>query len=57
MIDVCYVISFGFAARMLFQTGLVQRLLEAGKTVAIITPDASDANLYQFTDHPNFKVF
>lgn len=57
MIDVCYVISFGFAARMLFQTGLIKRLLEEGKTVAIITPDASDANLKPFADHPNFKVF
>jgi hypothetical protein len=55
--DVCYVISFGFAARMLLQTGLINRLLAEGKTIAIITPDPNDANLQQFEGHPNLRVY
>jgi len=44
-IDICYIVSHGFAARMVLQTGLLKRLRAAGKKVALITPDANDENL------------
>ncbi len=57
MYDLCYVISFGFAARMLLQTGLIERLTEQGKTVAIITPDPNDPNLRELDSNPRVAVF
>ncbi|MEL6143205.1 MAG: hypothetical protein AAFU67_16510, partial [Bacteroidota bacterium] len=56
-IDVCYVISHGFAARMVLQTGLLIRLADAGKQVAVIAPDASDENLRDVGQHPRIHVF
>ncbi len=57
MFDLCYVISFGFAARMLLQTGLIERLTEQGKRVAIITPDPNDPNLLALENNPRVEVF
>lgn len=56
-IDICYVISHGFAARMLLQTGLIWQLAEQGRQVAIITPDAADANLQDLSQHSNIHVY
>ena len=55
--DLCYVISHGFAARMLFQTGLINQLTERGLKVAIITPDPEDDNLQAFQDNANIQIF
>jgi len=44
-IDICYIVSHGFAARMVLQTGLLKRLRAEGKSVALVTPDANDENL------------
>ena len=29
-VDVCYIVSHGFASRMIFQTGLLQKIIETG---------------------------
>jgi len=55
--DICYVISHGFAARMILQTGLVERLAAAGKSIAIITPDAADDNLTVLKKNPLITVY
>ncbi len=55
--DICYVISHGFAARMILQTGLVERLAAAGKSIAIITPAASDDNLTALKKNPLISVY
>ena len=55
-VDLCFVISHGFAARMLLQTGLVVQLLEAGKRVAIITTDATDKNFDDFQEHSSVSI-
>ncbi len=55
-IDICYVISHGFAARMLLQTGLILKLAEDGLRIAVITPDAKDSNLAELSVHPNIEV-
>ena len=54
--DICYVISHGFAARMLLQTGLILRLADAGKRIAIVTPDADDENLRDLKNNPMISV-
>ncbi|MEM1123350.1 MAG: hypothetical protein AAGJ18_23115 [Bacteroidota bacterium] len=56
-IDVCYIISHGFAARMLLQTGLITRLTEEGKHIAIITPDATDENLRAIAANPRVHIY
>jgi len=55
--DICYVISHGFAARMLLQTGLLTRLTEQGKSIAIITPDPNDENLKALQDNPLVQIY
>ncbi|MEM6963165.1 MAG: CDP-glycerol glycerophosphotransferase family protein [Bacteroidota bacterium] len=55
--DVCYVISHGFAARMLLQTGLLSRLTTHGKSVAIITPDVNDKNFEELRSNPLVKIY
>ena len=44
-VDIAYIVSHGFAARMVMQTNLLGKLVETGKTVALIAPDAEDENL------------
>ena len=56
-VDICYVISHGFAARMLFQTGLITKLTEEGLNIAIITPDPGDDNFKEFEQTPSIKIF
>lgn len=56
-IDICYVISHGFAARMLLQTGLILRLTKEGKSIAIITPDPDDGNLQELKSNPFVHIF
>lgn len=41
-VDICYLVSHGFASRMLTQTDLLGRLQQAGQKVAVICPDPSD---------------
>lgn len=55
--DICYVISHGFAARMLLQTGLIRQLAEAGKTIAIVVPDAEDENLRALAELDNIRIY
>ena len=54
---VCYLISHGFAARMIFQSGLVKRLRAMGKSIAIIAPDAKDPNLVQNCEKYGVKLY
>jgi len=56
-IDVCYIISHGFAARMLLQTGLILQLTKYGKRIAIITPDPKDENLIELQDNPLITIY
>jgi hypothetical protein len=54
-VDFCYLISHGFAARMLLQTNLITKLTEQGFTVALISQDATDENLLDLAAN-NSKV-
>jgi hypothetical protein len=56
-IDVCYLISHGFAARMVFQSGLIEKLNQAGNSVAIISPDINDPNLVKNCLKHNVSLF
>lgn len=47
-IDICYIVSHGFASRMLTQTNLLGRLRSEGKTVALIAPDRNDPILSSY---------
>ena len=56
-IDVCYLISHGFASRMIFQTGLLERLVEQGKKVAVIAPDREDPNLVEYCAKQGVELY
>lgn len=55
--NICYIISHGFAARMLLQTGLMLQLTQQGKSIAIVTPDPNDENLNALKDNPLVKIY
>ncbi|MBR9921793.1 MAG: hypothetical protein GYB31_13215 [Bacteroidetes bacterium] len=55
--DICYVVSHGFASRMVFQTGLLKKLGEAGKSTALIAPDAEDENLRAFCEAQEVDLY
>lgn len=57
MTDVCYVISHGFAARMIMQTNLLGLLAQEGKTVALIAPDKEDENLRLYCSNYRIKLY
>lgn len=46
--DVCYIVSHGFASRMVFQTGLLEKVSRAGRKTALIAPDRNDPNLVEY---------
>ena len=54
--DIAYIISHGFAARMLLQTDLLGKLLRKGYKVAVITPDKNDQNLLNYTAGNNIEL-
>ncbi|HUN15553.1 MAG TPA: hypothetical protein PK622_02020 [Saprospiraceae bacterium] len=65
MIDIAYIVSHGFASRMVTQTNLLGKLVQSGKKVALISPDKEDDNLkiyckenevglYEFNPSSNF---
>ena len=47
-VDIAYVVSHGFASRMLTQTDLLGRLRRSGATVAVISPDRNDPVLAKY---------
>ncbi len=55
-IDIAYIISHGFAARMVMQTNLLGRLVEKGLKVALIAPDNEDTNLKKYCSKNNIKL-
>ena len=50
MTDVVYVVSHGFAARMVTQTNLLGLLASSGQKVALIAPDGNDSNLKSYCE-------
>lgn len=56
MTDLAYIVSHGFAARMVTQTDLLGRLAESGKKVALICPDDKDPNLSAYCLQHNIKL-
>jgi len=42
-----YLATHGFSVRMIFQTGLLRQLTEAGAEVSVVVPDATDPNLVE----------
>ena len=55
--DIVYIISHGFAARMLMQTDLLGKLSQKGFKIAVITPDKNDKNLLKYTVGKQIDLF
>lgn len=50
-VDFCYVVSHGFALRMLLQTNLIGRLAQKGYKVAIVSLNPDDQNFKEFENN------
>jgi len=55
-VDIAYIVSHGFAARMVMQTNLLGRLSDLGMDVALIAPDKDDANLKTYCHTHNIQL-
>ena len=55
-VDICYVVSHGFALRMLVQTNLIGLLLERGLKVAIVSLNPEDQNFDVFRENPGISL-
>ena len=54
--DIAYIISHGFAARMLLQTDLLGKILKKGFKVAVITPYKNDQNLINYAAANHIEI-
>lgn len=57
MIDFCYLISHGFAARMIIQTDLLGKLARKGFSVGVVTPDTTDKVLADYCEAANIQLW
>ena len=55
-VDIAYIISHGFAARMLLQTDLLGKLLQKGFKVAVITTYKNDQNLLNYARDQHIEI-
>ncbi len=56
-IDIAYIVSHGFAARMVTQTDLLGKLVKEGLNVALICPDKNDSNLKAYCGLKNVHLY
>ncbi len=55
--SICYVVSHGFAARMILQTDLLGGLAQKGIKVSLISPDANDPVLLKYCNQHGIELF
>lgn len=56
-VDILYIISHGFASRMVIQTGLLENLINSGYTVGVLTPDVNDPNLRSVSENWGLQLY
>ena len=57
MVNVCYLITQGFSARMVLHTALVPKLTERGVTAAVVTPNADEASMQALGDELGVSIY
>lgn len=57
MFDIVYIVSHGFASRMVTQTNLLGKLVQAGKRVALISPDKEDIVLKNYCNEEGVELY
>ena len=57
MFDIVYIVSHGFASRMVTQTNLLGKLVQAGKSVALISPDKEDIVLKNYCNEEGVELY
>ncbi len=55
--DIAYIVSHGFAARMVTQTNLLGKLVKRGNKVALISPDKNDPNLKDYCQQHGVSLY
>jgi hypothetical protein len=56
-VDFCYLITNGFSSRMILQSEIIPKLLEQGKSVAIIVPNSDEAAMQAIAKEVKVKVY
>jgi len=57
MFDIVYIVSHGFASRMVTQTNPLGKLVQAGKRVALISPDKEDIVLKNYCNEEGVELY
>ncbi|MCH8319193.1 MAG: hypothetical protein IIA88_11985, partial [Bacteroidetes bacterium] len=55
--DICYIISHGFSARMIFDSDLIPHLKRKGLSIAIVTPNANEESMQSTATRLGISVF
>lgn len=55
--SICYIVSHGFAARMIMQTDLLGGLTRSGVKVSIISPDSNDSVLMEYCNQFDIDLY
>ena len=55
-VDICYIVTHGFSARMVLQSEVIPNLRKEGKTITVIAPNASEESMRKYESDYGIKV-
>ena len=55
-VDICYIVTHGFSARMVLQSEVIPNLRKEGKSVVVIAPNASEESMKRHEKEYGIKV-
>jgi hypothetical protein len=55
-VDICYIVTHGFSARMVLQSEVIPNLRKEGKSVVVIAPNASEESMTKYEKEYGIKV-
>lgn len=56
-VDILYLITNGFAARMVLHSDLIPELKKHGLSIGIVTHDANEGNIHELAQHLGIEIF
>ena len=55
-VDICYIVTHGFSARMVLQSEVIPNLRKEGKSIVVIAPNASEDSMRKYEVNYGIKV-